>query len=207
MVSRVRSTSRRTCRCSGSCATCIGLTGTKFGCGMALCGACTVQLDGQPIRSCVTPVAAAPASASRPSRPSEQRRGQESPGGLARPRGRAVRLLPVRSDHVRRRAAPEPSTSQRRRHRCGHGGQHLPLRHVSAHPGRDQAGGRRKEPSHGHRLGVPPHVPEGERGGGGGLSGEPSTLPENLRGGNPASPLAAAAFARTRSSASTATGG
>jgi isoquinoline 1-oxidoreductase alpha subunit len=37
----------------------LGLTGTKFGCGMALCGACTVHLDGQPVRSCVTPVAAA----------------------------------------------------------------------------------------------------------------------------------------------------
>jgi len=36
----------------------VGLTGTKFGCGIAACGACTVQLDGQPIRSCVTPVAA-----------------------------------------------------------------------------------------------------------------------------------------------------
>jgi isoquinoline 1-oxidoreductase subunit alpha len=34
----------------------IGMTGTKFGCGMALCGACTVHLDGQAIRSCVTPV-------------------------------------------------------------------------------------------------------------------------------------------------------
>jgi isoquinoline 1-oxidoreductase subunit alpha len=34
----------------------IGLTGTKFGCGLSQCGACTVQLDGQPIRSCVTPV-------------------------------------------------------------------------------------------------------------------------------------------------------
>ena len=34
----------------------VGLTGTKFGCGMALCGACTVQVDGSPIRSCVTPV-------------------------------------------------------------------------------------------------------------------------------------------------------
>ncbi len=34
----------------------IGLTGTKFGCGLAQCGACTVHLDGQPIRSCVTPV-------------------------------------------------------------------------------------------------------------------------------------------------------
>ena len=34
----------------------LGMTGTKFGCGMALCGACTVHLDGQPVRSCVTPV-------------------------------------------------------------------------------------------------------------------------------------------------------
>jgi aerobic-type carbon monoxide dehydrogenase small subunit (CoxS/CutS family) len=34
----------------------LGLTGTKFGCGMAQCGACTVQLDGKPVRSCVTPV-------------------------------------------------------------------------------------------------------------------------------------------------------
>jgi len=36
----------------------LGMTGTKFGCGMALCGACTVHLDGAAIRSCVTPVSA-----------------------------------------------------------------------------------------------------------------------------------------------------
>src|SRR5258705_81112 len=36
----------------------VGLTGTKFGCGISACGACTVHLDGQPIRSCITPVAA-----------------------------------------------------------------------------------------------------------------------------------------------------
>src|SRR6188472_200407 len=36
----------------------IGLTGTKFGCGMAQCGACTVQVDGAAIRSCVTPASA-----------------------------------------------------------------------------------------------------------------------------------------------------
>src|SRR5213592_5064945 len=37
----------------------LGLTGTKFGCGIAACGACTVHLDGQPTRSCVTPVGVA----------------------------------------------------------------------------------------------------------------------------------------------------
>jgi isoquinoline 1-oxidoreductase alpha subunit len=36
----------------------LGLTGTKFGCGAALCGACTVHLDGVPTRSCVTPISA-----------------------------------------------------------------------------------------------------------------------------------------------------
>jgi isoquinoline 1-oxidoreductase alpha subunit len=37
----------------------LGMTGTKFGCGMALCGACTVHLDGAPTRACVTPISAA----------------------------------------------------------------------------------------------------------------------------------------------------
>ena len=40
----------------------LGMTGTKFGCGIAQCGACTVHLDGQPVRSCVLPVAAVQAT-------------------------------------------------------------------------------------------------------------------------------------------------
>ena len=36
----------------------LGMNGTKFGCGKGLCGACTVHLDGKPVRSCITPVAA-----------------------------------------------------------------------------------------------------------------------------------------------------
>jgi isoquinoline 1-oxidoreductase alpha subunit len=37
----------------------LGMTGTKFGCGVALCGACTIHINGQPTRSCITPVSAA----------------------------------------------------------------------------------------------------------------------------------------------------
>ena len=37
----------------------LGMTGTKFGCGAGLCGACTIHIDGQPTRSCITPVSAA----------------------------------------------------------------------------------------------------------------------------------------------------
>ena len=37
----------------------LGLTGTKFGCGISACGACTVHLDGEPVRACVTPLSAA----------------------------------------------------------------------------------------------------------------------------------------------------
>ena len=48
----------RTCRCSTRLRDDLGLNNPHFGCGLAQCGACTVHLDGQPIRSCVTPVSA-----------------------------------------------------------------------------------------------------------------------------------------------------
>ena len=50
--------SRRKCRCLWVLRDTIGLTGTKFGCGMQLCGACTVHIDGQPRRSCGTQISA-----------------------------------------------------------------------------------------------------------------------------------------------------
>ena len=62
------------------------LTGTKFGCGMSLCGACTVHIDGQPTRSCITPLAAVAG------------RHVTTIEGLATPAGRAVQAALVRLD-------------------------------------------------------------------------------------------------------------
>jgi isoquinoline 1-oxidoreductase alpha subunit len=66
----------------------LGLSGTKFGCGMALCGACTVHLDGAPVRSCVTPLSAA---AGRPVTTIE---------GLAGPEAEALRAAWTEVDVV-----------------------------------------------------------------------------------------------------------
>ena len=120
----------------------LGMTGTKFGCGAALCGACTVHLDGQAIRSCVTPISAAEGkkittieAATDGTRPCRRRRARRM--GQAR-RG-AVRLLPERPDHERDRlpqVAAARQAAHRRRDRLGHGRQHLPLRHLCPHPRR-----------------------------------------------------------------------
>lgn len=47
---------------------CLEMTGSKFGCGIAMCGACTVHMDGQPIRSCSTPVQLAAGKKTPPSK-------------------------------------------------------------------------------------------------------------------------------------------
>ena len=125
----------------------LGLTGTKFGCGMAQCGACTVHLDGKPVRACVTPVvrggraarsppsrACPPTASIRSSRPGRRRRG-------------AVRVLPVRADHdARSRCSAENPRPTDDGHRRGPLRQHLPLRHLPAdprrHPPRRRAQGR-----------------------------------------------------------------
>ena len=94
----------------------LGMTGTKFGCGMALCGACTVHIDGAATRSCVTPVDSMPAKASRPSKV-VGRRHPSCTAGLDRARRSPVRLLPVGPNHDSGVLARQKFQPDRWRHR------------------------------------------------------------------------------------------
>ena len=119
----------------------LGMTGTKFGCGMALCGACTVHVDGVATRSCITPIDSIGTSADHDDRGDRRDAGgRQDPEGLARPRGRSMRLLPVGPDHVRFGAAREQPASDRCRYRRRDVRQHLPLRDLCPHSRSDQAG-------------------------------------------------------------------
>ena len=131
------------------------LTGTKFGCGMALCGACTVHLDGEPVRSCATPVSAAVGKkVTTIEAVGRHARRQGRAGRLDRARRAAVRLLPVGPDHERQRAAGDEPEADRRRHRRRDERQHLPLRHLQPDPRRHQ--GRRGHPAQGGPEHGPP---------------------------------------------------
>ena len=112
----------------------LGMTGTKFGCGMALCGACTVHIDGQPIRSCVTPVdqLSARAAITTIEAIGDDAGRQEDSESLARRWRCRSAAIASRARSCPLRAAGEQPKSQRCRHRRRDGGQHLPLRHLSA---------------------------------------------------------------------------
>ena len=115
------------------------LTGTKYGCGIAQCGACTVHLDGQPMRSCVTPVSAVG---------SAEIRTVEGLSGEAatHPVQQAWIELDVvqcgycqSPGHGGCRADRAEPLADRRRHRRRDERQHLSLRNLSANPRRREA--------------------------------------------------------------------
>ena len=119
----------------------LGMTGTKFGCGMALCGACTVHVDGVATRSCITPIDSVGNVGDHDDRGDRRDAGRrQDPEGLARPRSPAMRLLPVGPDHVGGGAARQQSAPDRCRYRRCDVRQHLPLRHLRPHSRSHQAG-------------------------------------------------------------------
>ena len=84
----------------------LGLNNPHFGCGLAQCGACTVHLDGQPIRSCVTPLSAVgDRQGGDARRPRHAREAASAADRLCRGAGAAMRLLHQRLDHDRGRAS------------------------------------------------------------------------------------------------------
>ena len=117
----------------------LGLTGTKFGCGVAACGACTVHLDGEAVRSCQTPMSDASGKSVTTIEGLEPDGNHPVQKRLARAQRAAMRLLPGRADHAGRRAAETDAASHGRGHRRRDVRQHLPLRHLSAHSRRHQA--------------------------------------------------------------------
>ena len=85
----------------------LNLTGTKFGCGVAACGSCTVHFNGTPIRSCSFPVDSAAGNDITTVRGPSGKGRRGCAAGLARHGCRTMRLLPVRPDHVRRGLAEQ----------------------------------------------------------------------------------------------------
>jgi aerobic-type carbon monoxide dehydrogenase small subunit (CoxS/CutS family) len=77
-----------------------GLHGTKFGCGMALCGACTVHLDGQAVRSCVLPLSAVAGRQVTTIEGLQSKQGQGRAGCLGRTPSASMWILSVWPNHV-----------------------------------------------------------------------------------------------------------
>ena len=140
----------------------LNLTGTKFGCGVGACGACTVHVNGKPMRSCVLPVSAVA------DEDHDDRRDRR--GGLERrtsrmdsASGAAMRLLPVGIHHGGERLIGQQSRAHGRGTRDGCD-QHLPLRHVHADARRRQFVGRRgRRRSHLATAATSPTAAEGVR--------------------------------------------
>ena len=115
----------------------LDLTGAKYGCGEGQCGACTVLLDGQPVRSCITPVRAA---AGKPIVTIEDIQHPVQDAFLEA-RCHAVRLLYLRHDRFRGGAAEEKRAPDAGGDRATYEWEYLPLRHLFPDRSGDPEGG------------------------------------------------------------------
>jgi isoquinoline 1-oxidoreductase alpha subunit len=119
----------------------LDLKGTKFGCGLALCGCCTVHLDGAPIRACVTPIAAIGSKEVT----TVEAVGDTATGKKVQEAWLALDVMQcgycqagqIMSATALLNQKPQPTERQ-----------HLPLRHLHAHPRRHQTGRRPADRRH-----------------------------------------------------------
>lgn len=108
----------------------LGMTGTKYGCGLAQCGACTVLVDGQATRSCVTPVESVAGSEIMTIEAiTEDPVGQKVVEAWVSNQGTSMRLLSVGPGHGRDGAHKAESSAERRGH-CRRNDQSLSLWHL-----------------------------------------------------------------------------
>jgi hypothetical protein len=91
----------------------LGMAGTKYGCGVAQCGACTVHVNGDPVRSCVTPVSTVAGKKITTIEGLAKPGAHEGADGVDRAPGPAVRLLPDGDDHGGDGAAREEAEAER----------------------------------------------------------------------------------------------
>ena len=85
----------------------LGLTGTKFGCGIGMCGACTVHVDGRATRSCITAVGAVAGAKVTTIEGLHPEGKHPLQTAWTRVAGSSMRLLPIGTDHAGRHAAEE----------------------------------------------------------------------------------------------------
>ena len=121
----------------------IGLTGTKFGCGIGMCGACTVHVGGRPTRSCITPVgsvAGAEVTTIEGLDPEGRHPVQKAWIDLQVPQCGYCQSGQIMQAAASAEGFPSPD---RPGHRRRHDGQPVPLHDLCPHPQGDQAGRRR----------------------------------------------------------------
>ena len=117
----------------------LGMTGTKYGCGIAQCGACTVHVDGNPVRSCLLPVGAIGGRAVT----TIEGVGATEAGRKVQNAWLDLEVIQCgycQSGQIMSATAllDQKSASRRCGHQCGDGRQHMPLWHLCAHPRRNQ---------------------------------------------------------------------
>ena len=112
----------------------LGLTGTKYSCGKSYCGACTVHLDGKPIRACVMPISAVEKRSITTIEGLSANADHPLQKAWLEEQGRPMRLLPIRPNHASRCPTERKEKAQSGRNHQPYERRIVPLWNLYAHP-------------------------------------------------------------------------